>query len=56
MTKGGKGRAGKILVPLRAVHSSTALKEYSASLYLRLMVVAQIERQKTELPALWELR
>jgi len=45
-----------ILVTLRAVHSFTSLKEYSVRLHLRLMVGAQIQGQKIELPALLELR
>ena len=56
MEQRGTGKAGKILVTLRAVHSFTALKEYSVRFYLRLMVGAQIQRQKRELPALLELR
>jgi hypothetical protein len=50
------GRAGKILVTFRAVHSYTALKEYGVRFYLRLMVGEQIQRQYMELHALLELR
>jgi hypothetical protein len=56
MTQRGTGRAGKILVTLRAVHSFISLKEYSVRFYLGLMVGAKIQRQKRELPALLELR